>query len=170
MTLSRFFRDSNCSRSMLSQEMVASDFFSARPAANVAYMGHSRRFDDVRATSALPLIAGVRWEDRQVRKVHTSGSGRARSIIGVGRVSLFCEALLHVHCPPEIQSEWHGKQTEFLAREPATHALSLERDEVGEFQRLMRKNAESRSLSPRHLNDVDLDCRKIGREILDVLV
>ena len=31
--------------------------------------GQSRRFDDVRATSALPLIADVRCEDQQVRKV-----------------------------------------------------------------------------------------------------
>jgi hypothetical protein len=32
-------------------------------------MGQSRRFGDVRATSALPLIADVRCEDQQVRKV-----------------------------------------------------------------------------------------------------
>jgi hypothetical protein len=35
----------------------------------MAAMGQSRRFDDVRATSALPLIADVRREDQQVRKV-----------------------------------------------------------------------------------------------------
>ena len=33
--------------------------------------GQSRRFGDVRATSALPLIADVRCEDQQVRKVPT---------------------------------------------------------------------------------------------------
>jgi hypothetical protein len=32
-------------------------------------MGQSRRFGDVRGISALPLIADVRCEDRQVRKV-----------------------------------------------------------------------------------------------------
>jgi len=32
-------------------------------------LGESRRFGDVRATSALFLIADVRREDRQVRKV-----------------------------------------------------------------------------------------------------
>jgi hypothetical protein len=31
--------------------------------------GQSRRFGDVRATSALPLIADARCEDQQVRKV-----------------------------------------------------------------------------------------------------
>ena len=31
--------------------------------------GQSRRFDDVRATSALPLTADVRCEDQYVRKV-----------------------------------------------------------------------------------------------------
>ena len=34
--------------------------------------GQSRRFGDVRATSALPLIADVRCEDQQVRKVPES--------------------------------------------------------------------------------------------------
>ena len=34
--------------------------------------GQSRRFGDVRATSALPLIADVRCEDQQVRKVPIS--------------------------------------------------------------------------------------------------
>jgi hypothetical protein len=32
-------------------------------------MGQSSGFGDVRATSALPLIADIRWEDRQVRFV-----------------------------------------------------------------------------------------------------
>jgi hypothetical protein len=34
--------------------------------------GQSRRFGDVRATSALPLIADARCEDQQVRKVPTT--------------------------------------------------------------------------------------------------
>ena len=35
-------------------------------------LGQSRRFGDVRGISALPLIADVRPEDRQVRKVPTT--------------------------------------------------------------------------------------------------
>jgi hypothetical protein len=37
--------------------------------------GQSRRFGDVRATSALPLITDVRCEDQQVRKVASGGHG-----------------------------------------------------------------------------------------------
>jgi hypothetical protein len=36
--------------------------------------GQSRRFGDVRATSALPLIADVRCEDQQVRKLPQADS------------------------------------------------------------------------------------------------
>ena len=42
--------------------------------------GQSRRFGDVRATSVLPFIADVRWEDRQVRKVPHPVSCSAASI------------------------------------------------------------------------------------------
>jgi hypothetical protein len=38
----------------------------------VPVQGQSRRFGDVRATSALPLIADARCEDQQVRKVPTT--------------------------------------------------------------------------------------------------
>jgi len=41
-------------------------------------MGQSRRFDDVRATSALPLIADVRCEDQHVRKVPEGDMGGPR--------------------------------------------------------------------------------------------
>ena len=39
-------------------------------------LGLSRRFGDVRATSALPLIADVRCEDQQIRKVPETDMGR----------------------------------------------------------------------------------------------
>ena len=41
----------------------------SRVTSHWSVMGQSRQFSDVRATSALPLIADVRCEDRQVRKV-----------------------------------------------------------------------------------------------------
>jgi hypothetical protein len=37
--------------------------------ARCPFRGQKRRFDDVRVTSAFPLIADVRWKGRQVRKV-----------------------------------------------------------------------------------------------------
>ena len=44
-------------------------------------VGQKRRFDDVRVTSAFPLIADVRRKDRRVRKVPcVDGSGLARRI------------------------------------------------------------------------------------------
>src|SRR5437899_1440605 len=42
------------------------------PAMRTSEMGQSRWFGDVRATSALPLIADARCEDQQVRKVPTT--------------------------------------------------------------------------------------------------
>jgi len=42
--------------------------------------GQSRRFGDVRATSALPLITDVRCEDQQVRKVPTTEVAHIRSL------------------------------------------------------------------------------------------
>ena len=45
-------------------------------------MGQSSWFGDVRATSALPLIADIRWEDRQVRFVPRTNLPRSAGLEG----------------------------------------------------------------------------------------
>ena len=44
-------------------------------------LGHKRRFGKVRASSALPLIAEVCWEDRHVSKVPISGVANAKPAV-----------------------------------------------------------------------------------------
>jgi len=49
--------------------LVERNHMAIDPRSAITGMGQSRRFDDVRATSALPLITDLRQKDRHVRLV-----------------------------------------------------------------------------------------------------